>query len=446
MKPNYKDFFRDKKITLMGLGLLGRGVNDAAFLAECGAYVLVTDLKTRAELEPSLKKLEKYPNIRYVLGEHRLEDFRKCDMVLKAGGVPLDSIYIAEAKKHGVPVEMDEALFARLAPEGVVTVGVTGTRGKSTITQMVYDIARSAKRRAYLAGNVRGAATLPLLGKVKSGDIVVMELDSWRLQGFGEAKISPNVSVFASFMPDHMNYYKGDLNRYFEDKANIYLYQEEGDTLVIAKDIYKAFGMETGGNIVQFTEKSFPRGWKSPLLGIHNKHNAAAAILAARSLGISDAAIKKAVARFKGVEGRLQVLGKKKGIVFINDNNATTPEATVAALKSLPGKKTILIMGGTDKNLDMTPLAKQIQKQCKAVVFFAETGTEKFKNLMSARALKKLKHTDCDGLAECMKAAVGFAKKGDTILFSPAFSSFGKWFKNEYERNDQFVKLYKKLK
>lgn len=431
----------------MGLGLLGRGVNDAAFLAEAGAQVLVTDLKTRDQLEPSLKKLEKYPNIKYVLGEHRLEDFRNCDLVLKAGGVPLDSIYIAEARKHGIPVHMDEALFCELIPEGVVTVGVTGTRGKSTVTHMIYEIVRAAKRRVFLGGNVRGAATLPLLEKVKAGDVVVMELDSWRLQGFGDAKISPRVSVFASFMPDHMNYYKGDENRYFEDKSNIYLFQEEGDTLVVSRDIAKGHSMETGGVIVPFTAKQFPRGWKTKLLGEHNQHNATAAIFAARALGIKDSVIKKAIAGFKSVEGRLEVLGQKRGITFINDNNATTPEATVAALKAIPrAKKTILIMGGTDKGLDMAPLAKAILKYAKGLVLFKESGTEKFKSLLVGRGFKKMPVVECDGLSECMEKALEIARSGDTILFSPAFSSFGKWFKNEYERNDQFVSLFKKVK
>src|SRR5258708_4139847 len=99
---NYKDFFKGKRITLMGLGLLGRGVGDAVFLARMGARLTVTDLKSKEELISSLKKLQKYPNIRLVLGEHRLEDFRDADLVLKAAGVPLDSAYIREAKKHGV--------------------------------------------------------------------------------------------------------------------------------------------------------------------------------------------------------------------------------------------------------------------------------------------------------------------------------------------------------
>lgn len=114
---NYKEYFKDKKVTMLGLGLLGRGLNDAKFLAECGAELTITDLKTAEQLKPTLDKLKKYKNIKYVLGKHQLEDFRDCDFVLKSAGVPLDSIYIKEAKKNNIPVEMDESLFCKIVSE-----------------------------------------------------------------------------------------------------------------------------------------------------------------------------------------------------------------------------------------------------------------------------------------------------------------------------------------
>jgi UDP-N-acetylmuramoylalanine--D-glutamate ligase len=125
---DYRSFFEGKKITLMGLGLLGRGAGDARFLASLGAALTITDIKSEKELAPSLKELAAFPNITYRLGGHRLEDFQHCDMVIKAAGVPLDSSYIAEAKKHGIPVRMSADLFVEFA--GITILGVTGTRGK----------------------------------------------------------------------------------------------------------------------------------------------------------------------------------------------------------------------------------------------------------------------------------------------------------------------------
>ena len=133
----YNQYFKGKRVTVMGLGLLGKRLGDIAFLAECGAKVLVTDLKTAKELAPSIKKLQKYKNIQYVLSKHRLKDFENCNFVLKGQGVPLDSPYIAHARKKGIPVEMDESLFVKLAPK-VKIIGVTGTRGKNTTTLFIF--------------------------------------------------------------------------------------------------------------------------------------------------------------------------------------------------------------------------------------------------------------------------------------------------------------------
>ena len=228
---DYRRAFKNKRITLLGLGLLGRGVGDAEFLAKCGAQVIVTDKKTETELAASVAKLKKYPNVTFRLGGHRKEDFEDCDMVLKAAGVPLDSPEIAAARAAGVPVTMSTALFAKYAiAAGAKIVGVTGTRGKTTVAHMIHHslisafAKASADRRAFLGGNVRGISTLSMLPDVRKGDVAVLELDSWQLQGFGDLKISPNISVFTNLMPDHQNYYK-DMDEYFTDKANIFRHQ-----------------------------------------------------------------------------------------------------------------------------------------------------------------------------------------------------------------------------
>ena len=227
----WADPFAGKHVTVMGLGLLGRGVNDVRFLAEHGARLTVTDLKTADDLAPSLERLADLDGIRYVLGEHRLEDFRSADFVLKAAGVPRDSPYVAEARAHGIPVEMDEALFAKHAD--VRLAGVTGTRGKTTTTLLLHRILEQAGLRPHLGGNIRDVATLPLLDVVAPGDVVVLEVSSWQLQGFGDAGFSPHVAVFTNFLPDHLNYYGGDMDAYFADKANVFRFQRPGDVLVV---------------------------------------------------------------------------------------------------------------------------------------------------------------------------------------------------------------------
>ncbi len=427
----------------MGLGLLGRGINVAKFLAEQGAILTITDLKTKEQLQSSLDQLKKFKSITYVLGEHRLEDFRGRDMVIKAAGVPLDSPFIAEAHKQGIPVEMDASLFAQFF-NGTI-IGITGTRGKSTTTHLIYHILKSAGLTAHLGGNVKGLATLPLLKKVNSKSIVVLELDSWQCQGFGESKISPNIAVFTTFFPDHMNYYKNSMEDYFADKANIFNYQNKEDLLVVGKQalpFIKKIGGKIESNLV-VPKTSLPVGWKLNIPGEHNIYDAMLAVEVARSLGIKDSVIKKALAAFKGVDGRLELVRTVRGIKIYNDTTATTPDAALVALKTLgvKGKKNIiLITGGTDKLLDMKAYLKEIPKSCKVVVLLAGSGTERVKKSVKAPIIKEFSE-----LGPAVAEAWSHAKRGDIVLLSPAFTSFG-MFKNEYDRGEQFNKLVAKLK
>jgi len=429
----------------MGLGLLGRGVSDVAFLAECGSELTVTDLKTKDELKGSLKELKKYKDIHYVLGGHHLEHFRDQDMILKVAGTPLDSIYIAEAEKNDVPVEMSASLVTQFSP--ALIVGVTGTRGKSTVTHLIHHILKKAKKDVHLGGNVRGIGTLELLRKALEGDIIVMELDSWQLQGFGKARVSPDIAVFTTFLPDHMDYYQGSMEDYWKDKVNIFTHQTSKQHLIVGMNMEEKARREIlESSVTVASSETLPKDWKLQIPGSHNRDNAALAVEVARLLNIDETLIKKAVENFKGVEGRLQFVKEVGGVKIYNDNNATSPAATVAGLRALnnpPAGGIILIVGGTDKGLDIDDLLQEIPKHCKTVILFEGTGTDKMK-----KYIKELPGTDVyeeDDLTRCVKRAMKIAKKGDTLLYSPAFASFGSHFKNEYDRNDQFLSIVKKL-
>ena len=241
IKELYRNYFKDKKVTVMGLGLLGRGVGDSIFLAEYKSKLTITDKKTQEQLASSLLALEKYSDVTYTLGEHTLTDFENKDFILKAAGVPYDSEYISHAKKEGIPIYMSAALVSMIAMKelpDVTIIGVTGTRGKSTTTQLIAHILKENNLRVHLGGNIRGVANLPLLEYIEDTDYLVLELDSWQLQGFGDLKISPHIAVFTSFLDDHMNYYKNDKELYFNDKANIYRYQNKFDVLVASKQAH----------------------------------------------------------------------------------------------------------------------------------------------------------------------------------------------------------------
>ena len=440
---DWKTYFKGKKVTLMGLGLLGRGIGDAKFLAEEGSQLIVTDLKSEEELKSSITELKDFPNITFHLGGHVAGDFHDRDFVLKAAGVPADSPFIVEARKNKVPIEMSTSLFAKLSP--AMIVGVTGTRGKSTVTHLVHEVLKNSYKsgRVFLGGNVRGVSTLPFLREATAADIVVMELDSWQLQGYAEAGISPHVSIFTTFYPDHLNYYKGDRDAYLTDKAAIFISQTEKDFLIVGQqcaDVVTEKYPDIKSHVEVVNEKSIPDNWHLRIPGAHNRYDAALAVAALRRLGISEEEIKNGIENFTGVPGRLEFLKEVRGVKIYNDTTATTPEATTAALEALGNEKNIvLIMGGADKNLDMTGLLKILPKNVKSLILLPGTGTLRIRN-----EIKDVEIVDAETLAETVEKGMQIAQSGDVLLLSPAFASFG-LFKNEFDRGEQFVTLVNNL-
>jgi UDP-N-acetylmuramoylalanine--D-glutamate ligase len=447
----WRSFFKGKRVTQLGLGLLGRGINDAKFLVKHGVDLIVTDKKDELMLAPSIEKLGEWKeHIHFVLGGHKLDDFNNRDFILKAAGVPLDSPEIAEARKNGIPIEMDASLFAKLAPKGVIIVGVTGTRGKSTTAHLIFHILKTAKRRVFLGGNIKDTATLPLLEKVQPGDVVVLELDSWQLQGFGDSNISPHIAVFTTFMDDHLNYYKNDRDAYFADKANICKYQKSGDVFVVGEQAYERVIQEKRpAEVIVARASDVPILWKTKLVGEHNRANISCALAVARSLAIPDVVIKKALASFAGVPGRLEHVRTIRGVRIYNDTTATTPVATTVALRTLGSEKKkhiVLIVGGADKQLDFRELIAVIPQYCKAVIVLPGTGSEKLKIELSKLSLPVL---HVGSMTEAVSVAFSKVCRGDCLLLSPGFASFGPppgGFKNEYDRGEQFDKAIALLK
>lgn len=460
---DYKKYFKNKKITVMGLGLLGRGVGDAQFLADCGAELIVTDLKSEDELADSVNTLQRYDNVTFVLGEHRTEDFENRDMILVAAGVPYDSPYLTQARENEIRLVQSAALFAELAQ--IPIIGVTGTRGKSTVTHMIHHtLTHATGEHIILGGNIRGVSNLALLNDVHEDSLAVMELDSWQLQGFDWAGISPQIAVFTNFMDDHRNYYQRDgmteeeaVEQYFADKANIFRYQEETGVFITTPDVFeRAKTFATGKNITLGQEvvladaSVLPEDCLLATPGEHNRKNAALAYEALKATSLADDAIFEGLASFPGVPGRLEYLGtvpaseeSAQGIKIYNDNNATTPQATVAGIEALAeGKNIVLITGGTDKGLELGTLPDKIESHVSHLVLYSGTGTEKLKKHLS----HEISHEEHDTLAACVHAAASHANAGDVILFSPAFASFGHEFKNEYDRNDKFVAAVDELK
>jgi UDP-N-acetylmuramoylalanine--D-glutamate ligase len=447
---DFKDYFKGKRVTVMRIGLLGRGIGDAAYLAEAGAEVLVVDAASQAVMQPAVDQLAAYSNISWKFGPYDFADFKEADLVLVGAGAPLDEPVLLLCQAAGVRLVQSAALFAELS--GVPVIGVTGTRGKSTVTMMIHHVlSYITGEPILLGGNIRGVSNLQLLNEVKEDSICVMELDSWQLQGWGWSGISPTVAVFTSFMEDHLNYYeRGGKTRdeamaaYFTDKAQIFLHQEDSGTFITTPAVFEWVnkvlpGQSLGQELVLADTSVLPEDMLLSMPGEHNRLNAALAYEALRAVGLDDEAIFEGLATFPGVEGRLQLVATKDNVRIYNDNNATTPQATTAALEALDlgNRNIILIAGGADKNIDATNLVYAITQHCKNVLLIPGSGTDTLLSYLDGGGVGISILAD---LKSAFAEATRLATNGDIILFSPAFASFSQ-YKNEYERNDEFMSL-----
>jgi UDP-N-acetylmuramoylalanine--D-glutamate ligase len=442
---------RGKRVLVMGLGLQGSGMASARYAAQQGALVRVTDMKSAEVLAPSVKALAGLP-IEFVLGEHRDEDFCWAEIVIRNPGVPRSSPYLRMAQANGARIEMESALFFLACPGRII--GVTGTRGKTTTTSLIYEILRASGAPTVIGGNVAGVETLSLLPQITAETLVVLELSSWQLEGLKPHAISPQVAIMTNVYPDHLNTYNG-MEDYAEAKANIFRYQGESGIAVFNYDNpwTRRFGMEAHGQ-AWFTSLerggSFARGSTSitpfpftqtPMVGRHNQENILLATTTARLLDVSDDIIAETVQRFRGVPHRLADVRTLAGVRYINDSTSTTPIAGQVALEAFEDP-IVLVAGGNTKHLPLEQWPARIIERCRDVVLLAGNGTDELLVALQQELAAQRKANPVRGVftdfRQAIDRAVSLTHPGDILLFSPGFTSFG-MFLNEFDRGDAFV-------
>jgi UDP-N-acetylmuramoylalanine--D-glutamate ligase len=483
---------RGKRALVMGLGIHGGGLGVARFLVDQGAAVTVTDMREPEQLRASLDALAGLP-IRWVLGEHREDDFRNTDLVIRNPAVPRESRYLQIARAAGAAIEMEMTLFFRLCPGPIL--GITGTKGKTTTTLLTGAMLREQFPDTVVAGNLRVSA-LEQLPKIGPNTPVVLELSSFALEGLGEAKLSPQYACITNLSPDHLDRY-GTMAAYAEAKAQIFLHQNERDIAVRNYNDGSAhLGERAAGAFVwflgvdaasheAFSDLPMPIAywqhdqliWRHSLdqyegicsaedvqlTGEHNRANIAAAAALAKSFGVETRHIRNAIHNFTGVEHRLEFVRELDGVRYINDTAATAPDAAIAALRSFT-QPIVLIAGGADKNLPFDAFAREIAQRVKAVVLLQGTATAKLLQALNdeGRRTKDERrpttddrrpttHNELsfvngpfDDFAYAIRTARELAEPGDIVLLSPGCASFG-MFRNEFHRGEEFRRIVKEL-
>jgi UDP-N-acetylmuramoylalanine--D-glutamate ligase len=489
------------KVLIMGLGLHGGGLESARFLLKRGAELTITDLRDEQTLAPSIEQLKaeqltaalkdspNSPPLRYVLGKHEVDDFKNADMVIKNPGVAPDSPFLQAARR----VETDISLFLNaigddIAHNGVSIrlIAVTGSKGKSSTASALHWVLQHSGRKSYLGGNIT-VSPLSFLDDLKNGDDVVLELSSWqlgdlkgRLRADGSPLLKPKAAIITPIMPDHLDRY-GTMSAYVADKRVIYQGQDSNDITVAANDGWgRSFLSKSIARPLLYSAATLPEGlsggwiddpagpgWARlygmtaeaagvagrkiielvparPLVpGFHQKQNLLAAGLALLGMGLPPENIREGLATFPGVEHRLELFHQANGITFYNDSAATIPEAAAAAIEALtPLSPLVLVTGGTDKNLDFSPLVKEAGK-AKAIILLAGTGSDKLKSLFDNAGIAY--SGPFDDLGGAVSAALSAAENGCAVALSPGCASFG-MFLNEFDRGRKWKEAVRKMK
>ena len=429
-----------KEVVVLGLGAHGGGAATARFCVEHGARVCVTDLRSAAELDASLRTLDGL-DIRYVLGRHDPDDIERADIVVKNPAVRRTAAILARASR----IETDISLFLKRHRGPVVAV--TGTKGKSTTASAIHHVVRGTWPGAKLGGNITVSplsfADAVWADAAAAADTpVILELSSFQL---GDLQMTPRpaagypfaVSVVTNLRPDHQDYYDS-MDAYASDKATIFADQRPTDFVVIAGDdeYCTRFSPRFADRTIRLPHPSYDQ---ASLVGLcatqapHALRNLYTAGVVARLLGVPADVIPARLADFPGVPHRLERVAVRNDIVFVNDSAATIQEATLAALDSFTDP-VHLIAGGSDKGL--------------ALDRFAEVASRVTSmHLLDGTATERIVRTLGDGsrgytgphrsLERAVRAAVAVARPGDVVLLSPGCASFG-MFRNEFDRGDQF--------
>lgn len=436
-------------VLIQGLGLNQGGVGAAKYFAKQGKKVLVTDLKTEQELKPSVEALSDFANIQFVLGKHREKDFENASLVISSPAVPPQSKYVNIARKNNIPAYTPMSYFF-IHKKGL-TVGVTGTRGKSTTTKLIYEMLNKEKDKVFLGGNI-GRSVFDFLDRLDEDSISVLEISNLMLLWFDQIKISPEIAVLTCIYPDHLNRHP-TMEDYINTKTKIFEFQTKDDLLIINQDqeITRDLAEQANSQVEFFTRDDFNyqnlvNDIFHPLSGEYNQSNIMVAVNVAKYLEISERSIKKAISEFKGLYGRQMYLGEINGVKVINDTCATMPQAVVAALKKFKNYPTVLIFGGKDKGLSYRVLAEGIEEyKPKSIVVLSGSGADKLLSELDEMNIETEIYKGFNKLEDAVDKGFDLAETGDLLLFSPGGSSFER-FANEFDRGHQFDEIISKYK
>jgi len=443
-----------QKLVVLGAGESGAG---AAYLAQKVGYdVFVSDFGGIAD---QYKQQLKEWNIRFEETQHTEAEILQAVEVVKSPGIPEKAPIVKKLREKGIPVISEIEFAGRYTNANIV--GITGSNGKTTTTSLTYHILKNAGLNVGLAGNIGKSFAYQVA--TEKFDHYVLELSSFMLDDMFRFRV--NIAVLLNITPDHLDRYDYKLENYAASKFRIVQNQTADDYFIYCEDDPETMKMmndrtieahqlpfsikkklTTGAYldqdnlIINTTKAHFQMSINDlALQGKHNVYNSMASGIIAKVLELRNETIRESMGSFKNIEHRLEFVAKISGISFINDSKATNVNSTWYALESVSAP-VVLILGGVDKGNDYNMLKDLVKHKVKAIVCLGkdnrrihdafEDDVEIIVNTFSAQ--------------EAAQVAYHLAKKGDTVLLSPACASFD-LFKNYEDRGTQFKQAVKEL-
>ncbi len=421
--------YHNQKIAVVGLGI--SGVSVAHFLLKKGAIVTLFDAKKTTQDLP--KELS---NTKLFTGAFADYNFKAFDMIVLSPGITQRQPCFEQAKEQGVEIVGDIELFCLETDKDIIAI--TGSNGKTTVTSLVYEIAKTEGIKVALGGNI-GTPVLDLIEQ--DYDLFVLELSSFQLETTSHLKAK--ASVVLNISDDHLDRYN-DLEDYAQTKRTIY---DNSETAIYNIDDVRtytdnekkvSFGNENGdyhikNDFLCYKNEPILNTQEMSLQGVHNQLNALAAMALARCVGISFSSINKTLCNFKGLSHRFELVETNDGIKWINDSKATNVGATLAALQGLQVTGTLyLLLGGDGKGADFTKLSFYLKQDFIMPLCFGKDGQKIAKLSNKAHCFETMQ--------QAIESIQDNLKTGDWVLLSPACASLDQ-FKNFEQRGDIFKEI-----
>jgi UDP-N-acetylmuramoylalanine--D-glutamate ligase len=443
-----------RKIVILGAGESGAG--SAVLARKQGFDVFVSDM---GQIKDNYREILEKNNIRWEQGSHTESVILSADEIIKSPGIPEKAPIIKKIHEIGIPV-ISEIEFAGRYATGI-KICVTGSNGKTTVTNLISHILKKAGKKVAMTGNVGNSFAMAVAEG--SYDYYVIELSSFQLDGMYQFKA--DIAVLMNITPDHLDRYEYKLQNYVDSKFRViqnqgkddFLIYWQGDPIINAELSKRKPGMtlmpfsdEIKEGMAAYIENEeliidYPNKTKImtihefALKGRHNTYNSMAAAIAGKILNIRKEVIRESLADFQGVEHRLEPVITVCGISFINDSKATNVNSTWYAIECMENS-IIWIVGGVDKGNDYSELFPVVMKKVKAIVCLGKDN----KKIIEAFKDKVETIVETSSMEEAVRSSYYLAKKGETVLLSPACASFD-LFKNYEDRGRQFKQAVRNL-